>query len=229
MYNLLKESRTETLCKSLNPTPQIYTSHPLVTLAKKAYQNQKRNYSDYLKGEQKFKKEFLLNTFFQIEANERNKTKKSSKKLLAEKQTIKEKKSNIGEALRLMKKKTIEEDLKALKSISESAVFQFSEKLTLYNNYSTTFLIEPTKPAITKQYMGLKNFRILNWKKTVPMSAYVRRIKTLYSEENAGSPGGRNEEDERKHNIKKNVVAAFARKQPEKSCFYFIFVTINIY
>ena len=202
-----------------------------VSLLKKEqelYKTQKKHYHSYLSGDQKFERKFLLNTYFEIEANERNSQqneKKNMRKITENAQVIFD---PITAKLKAMKQKSLEEDLKAFGQISDTAFFKFSEKLTLYNDYSTTFICEPKN--LTRTFLKVKKFRLANWKKTLPMSAYVRRMKTVYNREGENwspvlKPNNdlEEEQEEKEERLKKNVIDAFmlTKKQKNNKGFYY--------
>jgi len=200
------------------------------------YKSQKKHYHSYLSGDQKFDRKFLLKTYFEIEANERNlqqNIKKTARKLSEtnhQNQII----DQITTNLQAIKQKSLEEDLKAFGQISNTAFYQFSEKLSLYNDYSTTFIVEPKN--LTPGFLKLKKFRLYNFKKSMPMSAYVRRIKTLYNREGESmSPNIRNpdeaesfspivkrtnnlfeDQEEKEGRLKKTVIEAFSITKKRK-------------
>lgn len=222
-YNILKRCRSDTLWKSLGSANGVIQrlKNSLIAKRKQAYQDQKRNIHEYLQGEQKFRKEFLLNTFFKIEANERKKQQKPKKKKI--KMTALEEIKN--ETLKNIKKRKLEEDLKVYASISDLAFYKFSEKLSLYNNYSTAFINEPNEPQLVKQFMHLKPFKIVTMKKSIPMSAYVRRVRTLYTNEelHSLSPLADSKEDR----LKKSVISAFTlKKKPQEKGNIFLKMTL---
>lgn len=204
----------------------------LIFKQKKVFQDQKKNIHEYLQGEQKFRKEFLLNTFFQIEAEERNKKKRLAKKKVKPVSTPIPTENDL---LRNIKKSRLEEDLKAYNSISHTGFYKFSEKLSLYNDYSTAFIVEPEPQELVKQYMGLKSFKLISWKKSrnVPMSAYIRKVKTLYSKEQFNSPQlVENTGEEREERIKTKVINAFKlKKNPADKgifCYSILLIQKNI-
>ena len=196
-----------------------------VSLLKKEqelYKTQKKHYHSYLSGDQKFERKFLLNTYFEIEANERNSQQiemKNKRKMSENAHPVID---PITAKLKAMKQKSLEEDLKAFGQISDTAFFKFSEKLTLYNDYSTTFICEPKN--LTRTFLKLKKFRLANWKKTMPMSAYVRRMKTAYNREGENwspylKPNNVLEEEpeEKEERLKKNVIDAFMLTKKQKN------------
>ncbi len=266
MRQLLKKSRSDGLWKAKTPQYASIKKPVLVQKDLEKYQSEKSHYHNYLQGSQKFERKFLLNTFFRIEANERNKKRISSvskgkTKNLSEKNSDlmnysknfrkKSTKNTINpsknheekqNSLRNLMKKREDEDLQVFSKISEAAVCRFSEKLSLYNNYSTSFVIEPEETEAIRGFLKIKAFRMMSWKKkTLPMSAYVRRIKTLYTRDNIEAIREEREENEglkdmmesRTMEIQKNVISAFKVKNTQEKgdfflCFYqFFFIFLH--
>lgn len=223
MYSLLKKSRGDALWKTPLLNKKSGSVIPAFSLGgsyfkkeQELFQSQKKHYHSYLAGEQKFDREFLLSTFFKIEANERNEAQSQRRGLQRKKEDAQAHQSldPVTAQLKALKQRSLEEDLRALGQISDAAFYRFSEKMSLYNDYSTTFVMEPED--LTRGFLKLKKFRLVNWKKTLPMSAYVRRMKTAYAREGEAtlSPkltqnAAAEEREEKEDRLKRNVLDAF--------------------
>lgn len=83
--------------------------------------------------------------------------------------------------LKQIKQKRLEEDLNAFKQINDNGLFKFKQKMTLYNSYSTNFLIEPRDDVLVQKQLNMKKFRLTSWNKAIPLSSYLKKVKSMFS------------------------------------------------